>query len=255
MVKDRNKRIRNFKVSIAATYNRLIELKANKDRENFNKLINSVLPTLKTYIHKRLSIAVKKGQIPENKYKLDDFVTELYIAAYDHIEEVKTDRFLYPWFIKKIDEIFKDTFVDEEFDDFFFKNIDDFTEVEWKEMEEKYWVDADGDLIMEEDLDDSLYQDHSYDLADVFTFNDEDKLIQSINDKMKASAINKTINLLTFKLPLNLRSVFELKTIYSFSYKEISRIKQIPVEEVIELLRTAKENLKSGIKKQLQFLR
>ena len=138
---------------MASTFSDLVRHRRMGEKKAFSELLLKTLPQVNRYIVKRLNTAISIGNLPQGKYRPADFVDQLFITAYDHFDEVKNEKDLYPWLFKKADELLKDTIVGEEFDEVFFQNIDDFSKPAWDAMEEKFSTDGDGDLVMMEEMD------------------------------------------------------------------------------------------------------
>ena len=147
------------------------QIDTGKDRYAFDKRMEKVLPIIEKYVALRLLEAIKNKVIPEGKYKTEDLIDELYIEAYNHFKKVREDVNLYEWLLDKAKDLIENTIVEVDFNQAFIKNIDDYIHEEWDEMEEKYSVDANGELVMEEDLDDISYLKHDYILDAAFIQN------------------------------------------------------------------------------------
>ena len=148
---------KEFNVFVASTFSDMVQFKKENDKLDFNNLLLKDLHQVKRYITKRLSTALTKGNLPKGKYKVDDFIDQLFIEVYDHFDEVQNKEELHLWLFKKADELLDDTIADEEFDDYFFRNIDDYSKPEWDAMEEKFSTDGGGDYVMIDELDDISY--------------------------------------------------------------------------------------------------
>ncbi len=237
---------REFHVLVTKTYPNLIQLKKEGNREAFNNLILKKIPGIKKYIHRRLVTAIRNGKFPKNKYRADEFVDQLFIEVYDHIDEVKKEDDFYLWLFKKTDELLDDIIVEEEFDELFFKNIDDYSKPEWDEMEENYTTDGDGDLLMLDELDDISYNKNDYTLNHVFIEDDEDKYIEKLDKELSEAEVQKHIQMILHKLPLRMQSVFDLFVNFNFNIEEIAKIKMLPTQEVDQLLQDARNRLRSS---------
>lgn len=237
---------------IASTYSSLLILKKEGNQSGFNSLMETLIPSVKHYLSRQLSIAEKHHELPKKKYKVDDFVDELYIQAYEYIHEVNGSEELRTWLFKKAYEILQDAIVDEDFDSTYFKNIDNYTKVEWDAMEEKFSVDGGGDFVMIEDLDDRSYPKQDYVLQDVFIEDKEFDFIKRLSEKLSEEEIHKQIDLVLHLLPLSIRSIYELTINEQFDSEEIAKIKDISVEEVERILGSARHTiLSSFVKKYL----
>jgi hypothetical protein len=93
-----------------------------------------IIPEIRKYVNGQLNTAIKKGHFLKNKFKADDIIDQLFITIYDNIEEVQNEKYFYLWLFKKSNDLLDDIIVEEEFDEFFFKNIDDYSKPEWDEM-------------------------------------------------------------------------------------------------------------------------
>tara|TARA_R110002049_G_scaffold298365_3_gene488057 strand:- start:7540 stop:8280 length:741 start_codon:yes stop_codon:yes gene_type:complete len=223
-------------------------LKNDNNQEAFKHKFMELLPTIKQYIQNSLETASKKELLKQQGYGVDDFVNELYIYVYDHIEELENQDDFHIWLFQAIDRLIQDALTDEEFDDFFFKNIDDYTRQEWDAMEEEFTMDSDGDLVMIEELDNTTLTKNDYELKDVFIEDNEKELTTKLEKELSQNHINTHARMVMNKLPLATQSVFDLYTFRGFETKEIARIKQMQVNNVDKLLREAQDILKTSFK-------
>lgn len=231
-------------VVVADTFPSLIQLKKEGDLTSFNNQLLKILPEVKKYINGRLNTAIKKGHFSKNKYKADDIIDQLFIEVFDHIEDVKNKKDFYLWLFKKTNDLLEDIIVEEEFDELFFKNIDEYTKPEWDEMEENFSTDGDGDLLMIEELDDISYNHNDYTLNHVFIEDDEKGLVEKLDKELSEERIRNQIEMVLHNLPLAMRTVFDLSTKQQFTLKEIAKIKNTTIKEVQQLLDNARRSLK-----------
>ncbi len=237
---------REFHVFVQETFPGLIQLKKEGDREAFNNQILKKLPSIKKYIQDRLITAIRKGHFPKNKYKAEEFIDQLFIEVYDHIEEVRQEKEFYLWLFKKTDELLENVIADEEFDEFFLRNIDDYSKPEWDEMEEKFSTDGDGDLLMIEELDDISYKKNDYSLDHVFIEDDEQEYINKLDNELAKAEVQKHIKMVLYELPVQMQSVFELFSNYKFNIEEIAKIKRVSPNQAEKLLQAARKSLRTS---------
>ncbi|SDH30748.1 RNA polymerase sigma factor [Winogradskyella thalassocola] len=238
---------KSYRIEVNNSYPELMRLKKEDDSASFNALLLKIIPQVEKYINGRLNTAIKKGNFSKGKYKADEFIDQLFIEVYNNIEEVKKQDDFYLWLFKKTNELLEDIIVEEEFDEFFFKNIDDYTKPEWDAMEENFSTDGGGDYVMIEDLEDRSYNHNDYTLNHVFIEDDEKKLTEKIDKDLSEEQIKNHIELVLHNLPLPMRSVFELSTQWHFELEEIAKIQNIAIEEVKELLKSAKKALQVSL--------
>jgi RNA polymerase sigma factor (sigma-70 family) len=235
---------KEFRLFVTNSFPDLIQLKKEGDQASFNALVLEIMPEIRKYINGRLNTAMQKGNFSKGKYKADDFIDQLFIEIYDNIEEVKHEKDFYRWLFEKTNTLLEDTIVEEEFNDYFFKNIDDYSKPEWKEMQEKFSTDGDGDLMMIEELDDQSYNHNNYILNHVFVEDNEKAMIAKIDNHLSTEEVQRHIALVLHNLPLSMRNVFELFTNEHLEIEEIAQIRNNTTQEVEQLLNEAKKALR-----------
>lgn len=238
---------RELRISIKQTLPELIKFKKAENKVAFNTLLLGVIPNLRNYIIKRIKTAIQQNHFPKNKYVPNDFIDQLFIEIYDHIENVSTEDEFYVWLYKKTNELLEDTINEEEFDDIFFKNIDDYSKQEWNQMEENFTAESDGDLIMKEELSDISYQQNPFTTKDVFIENTESELIKRIDDNLHQQEVDKHIGFVLHNLPLQTRNVFELYTKHHLNIAEIAKVQNIHISDAKQRLEDARKSLKTSL--------
>lgn len=236
-----------FQFILRDTLPKLVISKKKADIVTFNKQLLKIVPEIKKYIIGRLNTAIRKGHFSKGKYNPDDFIDQLFIEVYDHIDEIKDEKQFQLWLFKKTNELLEDTIVEEEFDDFFFKNIDAYSKPEWDAMEEKFTKDADGDYVMLEELADLSYNHNDYTLNHVFIEDSENELTEKLDKELSEKAIDRHVQLVLHNLPLPMRSAFELSAQQHLSLDEIAQIKNTTVNDVETLLKDARKALEISL--------
>lgn len=140
-----------------------------------------------------------------------------------------------------------DAITEEEFDDYFFKNIDDYTTSEWQQMEERFYTETDGDLVMKEELNDISYYREPYTLKDVFITDNENELTDKIDNELQEQDIDRHIQLVLHNLSKPMRNVFELFTKQHLTIAEIAAIQKQNVTHISNLLDDARKAIKLSL--------
>ena len=236
-----------LRISIKRTFPNLVAFKKKKDRVAFNKLLLEIAPEIKKYVVSRMRTAIKKDHFPKNKYAPDDFIDQLFIETYEHIEDFSNEDEFYLWLYKKTNELLDDVITEETFDDLFFTNIDDYSKQEWNQLEEKFTAEGDGDLIMNEDLDDISYYKDAFTTKDVFIENTESELIKRLDESLHEEEIDRHIETVLHNLSQPMRTVFQLFTKQHLTLEEISAVQKDSVEKVNQLLNDARKALKVSL--------
>ncbi len=237
---------RTVHVLAAQKYVELVAFKKEGNISSFNDLLMQLIPEIKKYVKGKLNSAEAKGLLDKNRYKSDDIIDQLYIEYYEHFDEVKEDTFLYAWLFKKADELINDILSEEEFDTYFYKNIDKFSKPEWDEMEEKYSTDGDGDFVMLDEFDNQEYSKNDYLLNHVFIDDADDEIIAALDKKLNKENVKKHSALVLQNFPKPMKKVFELSTAYKFTVPEIAKISNYSIKEVDVYLKNARKKLKSS---------
>lgn len=241
---------KEIRITFASAFLDLVILKKEDDNSAFNDLVLSIMPEIKKYIKGRISAAIHQGHFSSGKYKSDDFIDQLFIEIYDNLDEVKSKNEFYKWLFKKTNQLLDDIMVEEEFNDLFFKNIDDYSKSEFKGMIEKYTTDGGGDFIMIEELNESSFNPKkAEELSPFFIENGEEELIEKIDKELTAEDIHHHISFVLASLPLTMRNVYDLFYSAQFSIEEIAEITNISPLEVDDLLKEAKILIKHSFEK------
>jgi RNA polymerase sigma factor (sigma-70 family) len=224
----------------------LTQSKNTENRKSFNERFVGVIPEIKKYIDHRLRVQKGKEGTAQENLGIDAFVSDLFIEAFDNFSSFKDSDDLSNWLYQKVDELIEDASIEDQFNDLFFKNIDDYTQVEWDTMEEKFTVDGGGDFIMEEELLDKSRANYSYTLKDVFIEDRDQDLITKIDAKLKEEKINNHINLILNNIPIKERNLFDLAATQKLSVSNIARIKSMEINEISDTLDSMREILRSS---------
>jgi len=219
---------------------RLQQLQQNDNRMAFDRLMEKELPKVIDYINRQLNVAINNKTLSEGNLKAEDIIDQLYIEAFDNIQNLTEKHELHHWVFIKADELLADAMVEEDFNHTFFNNIDNYANEEWEGMEENYTSNGEGHFLMLEELDDISYSKHDYSLADVFIENIEEDLFNKLSNKLSEQDIQRQIESALHSLPFHPRTIFELAVNQKFEIKEIADIKKMTIQEVEEILTKAK---------------
>ena len=231
-----------FEPFIAKKVNSLKQFQAEEDQIGFNEMMENILPEVKNYLGRQLRTAIRKHNLPRNKYKVEDFIHKIYAEAFENIHEISEDLHLHRWLFKKADEALYFAIAEEDLEHTFFKDLNHYSKVEWESMQENFTMDADGDLVLLEELEelDDAYTPKNYTLSDVFVEDETNKLLESLSEDLTDQEIQKQIDFALSLLPFHLRTVFELSVHQQFDVEEIAQIKGMSMRDVQEILEEAK---------------
>ena len=232
-------------------YETLKRLKAEGQGEAFNTLLIRLLPDLKRYLTRGLRIAIGKGMISHNKYRPEDLYDQLIIEVNDHLDEVENPDVFHSWLFQRAVRLLENLEVTEEFESYFYDNIDDYSRAELQKMREDFSTDGDGDLILMDELDDISYKDHHYLLKNIYLDDAHEDLMALMDSGEGRGRTQQHLDAVLFRLPPTMRSVFELATEQRFPLAEIAKIKGMTEDHVETMLDRARELLRESLKDRL----
>jgi len=236
-----------FRLFVTKSFSSLVQLKKEENKTSFNQLVLKILPEIRKYVNQRLNTAIKKGHFSKKKYKADDIIDQLFITIYDNIEEVENEDNFYLWLFKKTNDLLEDVIVEEEFNELFFKNIDDYSKPEWDEMQEEFSIDGEGDLLLLEEIDDVTYNEKEYCLEKVFVEDDEKELVEKLDTQLGEDKVNEHIEMVLHNMPAAMRIVFYLFTNQKLKIDEIAEIQKKSIPEIEKLLSDAKKVIQRSL--------
>ena len=218
--------------------------------EEFGKRILAAVPHIYPYLKHRLYIAESTGVIPRNMYKpnglLDDAILDLYEESDDLVDDMKLRLRLFALVDKRLDELYeKESFhKDTMSTSVILRN-------ELQTLEEKFFMDADEDTVMSEDLDDISYHQHDYD-KNVVLYDDAQKnIIQTLELTDSLRILDKNERLILNKiytwLPKKTSNILDLYVFGKMSVEEIAEIKQVRKEEIQQLMLAVRKSFRKNL--------
>lgn len=249
-----DKRQAEFHRFVNENYPVLKRLREEDKREAFNTLLLKLLPGAKRYLTRGLRIALAKGVISHNKYRPEDLFDQLILDVYDHLDEAGDKDQFHSWIFQRAEKLLTDMEVEEEFETYLYDNIDDYSRAEREGMDEAFSTDGDGDLVMMDELDDISYHDHQYLLKNIFLDDAHEDLMALLEKEDARERAQGHLDATLFRLPLPMRSVFELVTEQLFPLEEVARIKGMPLAQVEDIMDRTREILRTSLKERLSDL-
>lgn len=215
---------------------RLKQAKTEKDEAKFKYLINRILPSLRNYIARRLNMAHSTGLLNRHRIIPEEVIDMVYIRLYDEYTNLVPKK-LETWVYQTVDEVLEEQLREESYEKEYLVELQKIEDLELSGLEEKFTVDAEGELIMDEDLDDVSYTQKLYDPVEFIEDNDTLEFIESSFSEFDKKRLHDEIQRQLISLPEDERSVFDLFWIVGLSMTQISRIRDIPVSRVEEILK------------------
>ncbi|NPA36816.1 MAG: sigma-70 family RNA polymerase sigma factor [Chlorobi bacterium] len=226
----------------------LNNLKAHKtknDKSEFNKLLSEFLPELKKLVSHKIRQWEIKGIIPKGTYSADEITDEVYLRIFEEFHDKLTDDKELKIKMLAISRELLDNIREKHSGKRI--SVENLLKEELKDLEEDYTINADGEPILMEELDDISYQpkekeeiillqeEHFIDISESFELPDKNKL--SREDKMLIGKVYSDLPELT-------RSVIDHYVFVKLTTVEIADIHNIPVKDVEKIIDRVKQRLK-----------
>lgn len=214
----------------------LYKYKEEGNFEGFYNRISSFVPDLKKFMIRSLKAAEAQGMIDRGFYSAEGMLDEVYMDVFkdftNYIDQGKLQMILFTKAVQKIEE---KRILEQETPEYL--STEKLLELELKALEEKYTAQADGDLILNTELDDISYKQKNERPSHVILDETlEEQLIKKLNmgDALLPSLERRTIfGALYCNIPQRSKSVLELYAFGNRSVNEISEILEVP-EKIIE---------------------
>ena len=231
--------------------NKLLSYKESNDYSRFFKEIEDFLPELKRYVRYRLHSIEQSGIIPRGYFKPEDIVDEVISEIFDRLDAKWTEQKLRTELFRltkiKIDELENKESNKPEMED-----INKLLEQEMRELEEKLTVDAEGELVLEEDLDDIEYKQEENKEEYLFFDRATEERILEMLDKDKAEELTMaervTFGRLLKIMPARSKTIVELYVFGGLSTDEISDITSIKSDNVNQAINSFVQKLRKLLK-------
>lgn len=214
--------------------------------EEFYKKSSAIIPSLKKFAASKLNLAEKEGLIDKGFYDANEILDEVFLEVFkvysNDIDEKQLRQILFLRTIQKINhKIEKENQFTEDL------NIDTILKDELNLLKENYSVEADGDYIFDEDLDDISYKQNSFNPAHFILDQPMELEITGkldLNDTPLFSDRTRALFGATFyTLPPISKNIIELYVFGNLDILEISETLKVSEDTVRKVVDRVKERL------------
>lgn len=219
---------------------------------DFGKRVLAAVPHLYPYLKHRLYVAEATGLIPRNMYKANGLLDDAILKLYEEAEALNSDDLklklrLFSLVDERLDELYeKESFHQNTL------STSDILKRELRSMEETFFMDADEDTLMGEDLDDISYHQDDFRKA-VYLYDDAEKnIIQTLEVAGEGKRdLNQEERLVLHKiytwLPRETTNILDLYIFGKMLPEEIAAIKNVTTAEVEELMLTVRKSFRKNL--------
>ena len=222
--------------------------KTNNSDKSSDKKTLSIVHMLYPYVKQRIRVAENLGIFPRNMYQSNEIIDEVVLELYETGQQKSLDSDalrmqMFNLLCHRLNSMMKS---EEWHKDAISTKL--ILEEELKQLEENFTMDADNDLIMNEDLDDISY--HLDDRSSVsLPYDQEEMSIKNLFGLASERADEiwkerKLLRKLYYKLPLNTSNIVDLYILGKLSFSEIATILKIEIAEVKEIMSFVKKTFR-----------
>lgn len=229
---------------------KILKLKAHQEadkRKKFGKKVLKIIPELKPYVRHRLFLASSLGIIPQNMYRstgiIDDAIIELFESDISNLTTtVDLKLQLFKLVKEKLDLIFKKEAWHQKT-----VSTDKILHQELNKLKEKYTVDADGDFIMNEELNDISYQQKNFTSQLFLTDESKQSVVTAFDIDQLDERRKKVFKNLYSVLSFEASNVVDLYVFGKLNTIEIAQIKSTDEPTVREIILQVKDSIQKVV--------
>jgi RNA polymerase sigma factor (sigma-70 family) len=220
----------------------LKELAARGNKEKFFKEITPLLGQLTSYAKRLLRATYLEREINTPVYAARDIVDQAILKAYDNFERKPVELPLEQWLYQLANETLTNYLKRRKSRDAQGRSLETLDQAERRTLEEVEHItaDAEGEVLLDEDLDDAELYEKEF-ATPAVSDDDPEKLLE------RKDEVQQIIRALA-RIPEQERIVFELAAIEGFSSEAAGRISSISTSEVERI----KNKVRQAVLRQLQ---
>jgi hypothetical protein len=148
--------------------NSLNNFKEQDDKAPFVHLLQSLMPDIQAHIKKQIRHELVKRELPSSTIDYQDLLSEFYLRVFESFDKRPTDKEKFvEWLYDEANTLLKEkmaVIANKAAPGFI--PYEDLVRAKAREMEEQFTVDAEGELVMLDELDDFLSPDEFGDIMD-----------------------------------------------------------------------------------------
>ncbi len=223
----------------------------NSSERNPDKKTLSIVHLLFPYVKQRIRVGENLGILPRNMYKCNEIIDEVVIDVYEKDLHKTNDpedlrMIMFDMANQRINQLLESESWHK--DSISTKLI---LEDELKQLEENFTMDADNDLIMNEELDDISYHQNDEKGASL-PYDDAQEGVLTLLDLKEAGVLSNwgergALRKLYYRLPLNTSNIVDLYILGKLSFHEIATIVNIEISEVKKIINFVRETFKKEL--------
>lgn len=223
---------------------RLQDLIVRGNKEAFFEGITPLLGRLRSFVKRLLRAAYLEREIKTPVYTSDDIVDEAILKAYENFEKKPAELTLEQWLYQLVNETLLNYLRRQKSVDARRRSLETFGQDELRTLGEveHMTADAEGEVLLDEDLDDAESYEHEF-TTPAAPDEDPEKQVE------RKEEVQQIISALV-RVPEHERIVFELAAIEGFSEEDVGRIMNMPAAEVKHITNRVRQILQRQLQTQ-----
>lgn len=219
----------------------LKSLAAHGPKDEFFQQILPLLGPLKSYVKRRLRIAYLTREIRTPVYTSGDILDQVVLAAYENYERKPTDLSLQEWLYRLTNEILDGYLRNRAATEARRRSLESLSQAELRELgeTEHMTADAEGEVLLEEDLDDAEYQRRDFIPPSTYRYEPSEDLERKEELQLILHSLSN--------IPPKDRLVFELSVMEGFPDEAVAHFADVPAEQVQKIV----ERVRSQVQREL----
>lgn len=210
----------------------LKQYKKDHSKELFHELLKVLLSDVARYIRRRMKSAEMTTAVKKGKFKVQEILDELYLMAYDRLNEVPGNGGINTWLYQLADEVLDKHLKEIEFEQSHLEQLSKIVDQENKDMDEQFTIDAEEEIIPLEELDDYSQQIGMYHANELFTEDDENSILDELTYQYNKKDIHNFIEKELLKFPVYKRNIMDLYLLHQMTIADIAEIKRMTSTEI-----------------------
>ncbi|GAB4384026.1 MAG: hypothetical protein Kow0075_16120 [Salibacteraceae bacterium] len=216
---------------------RLADLHRADDKQQFDFLIKQLLPQLRKFVGRYLKYSTARLK---NAFTIDDLMDEIYLALYERYAEQPRNKDEFTAWCYEVAREVVDDYIEQNASPTGEVSIEELASKELRTLEEKFTADAEGDLIMYEELDDISY------VNEMSAFQLSKALQITPSEEIATPAVKRALA----EYDPAEKLAFELFWLHEMTMNEIARALKMQITEVEHTIDRITDTILTALKKE-----
>ncbi|UBM63256.1 hypothetical protein LA303_04610 [Candidatus Sulfidibacterium hydrothermale] len=239
------------------TKEKLNELNTHKAAGNqaaFNKILFEFMPHFRKVIHHKIRQMEFRGELPKNMYSAQGLVDEVYLRIFrEQNREPYDENYLKARMFGIAKKILNE-WKEKESGERARISTETLWENEMKALDEQYVVDAEGELVLLEELDDISYHQDEYGENLILIEEDQiEEIAQALalkdNDEPLTETEKKRLGKAYSDLPETSRAVVDYVVFGKLNEAQVASVLDVSIENITEMMGKVKARFLSVLKR------